>query len=212
MWETESKFVHYVANKLSKEGAFMMRIETGSTARGVPDMYVQANGDDYWIEFKNCKYEPVVEIPWRNGQQSWAHKYCKHTLQHITSDMYRLKYSWTCVGSPSGVTLIRMNKIWEDRRPDPSAIYKVGKHDKITDILLAHSYDVIDYNHDTYEELAEYICLMSPLYAGEIDFYPEDYKEDIDYAKSAYNLDAYRHGIRDIAWGVVRNHIDNVQK
>lgn len=211
MWETESKFVHYVANKLNKEGAFMMRIETGSTARGVPDMYVQANGDDYWIEFKNCKKEPV-EIPWRDGQQSWAHKYCKHTLQRITSDVYKLKYSWTCVGSPSGITLIRMNKIWEDRKPDPSAIYKVDKYDKITDILFAHSYDVMDYSSDAYNELEWYIRLMSPLCVGDIDYYLEDYKEDVNDVKTAYDLDIYRRGMRDIAWSIIRNHIDNVQK
>jgi hypothetical protein len=67
-----------------------MRIESGETARGIPDLYIRNNKREYWIELKNIKrdsvYRAVWQIPWRPGQQAWALRYkrcsglCSYTI------------------------------------------------------------------------------------------------------------------------------------
>lgn len=102
MWSKERDFIAYIATKLKRAGATCYRIETGSTAVGVPDMYVLAK-NDYWIEFKNSSaslLDGKWKINWRAEQKNFARTYCK----------YRKKYTWTFCGLRDGALLIRMTK------------------------------------------------------------------------------------------------------
>lgn len=55
------------------------RIESGETGVGIPDLYIRIKHRELWLELKNMKYASLYdngwEIPWRRGQQSWAHEY-----------------------------------------------------------------------------------------------------------------------------------------
>jgi hypothetical protein len=59
----------------------VQRIETGSIARGVPDVYVENKNGHAWIELKSVKYSPYdgMVIPWRPGQQGWMLEYYMRT-------------------------------------------------------------------------------------------------------------------------------------
>lgn len=49
-------------------------IETPSTVKGVPDLFLQAVGVSWWIELKNIKRHSSP-IPWRVGQLSWIERH-----------------------------------------------------------------------------------------------------------------------------------------
>ena len=58
MWKYEKDFVKHVQQTLLAD-VTCYRIETHRTANGVPDMYVTAAGDDWFVEFKNM---PEVSV------------------------------------------------------------------------------------------------------------------------------------------------------
>lgn len=151
MWQTEKLFGKYLMGKLRKEGCDCMRIETGNTITGCPDLWVQVYGDDLFIELKNVHHDLPAEcdkavatefIPWRPGQQAWAAKY---NMYHTTSD--KSKHSWTVVGMNDGVIFIRM-----PREPFEAGIIKYDSPDvfyfskqQLTEIsisvfLIQHTY------------------------------------------------------------------------
>ena len=118
MWATEKDFGKFVMNKLNKEGAKCIRIESASTISGMPDLYVMGFADDYFIEFKNMKNksinDPLWKIQWRPGQQGWALDYYdRHTKQYGEA-FVKSKHSWTFVGLKDGVLLIRMTVYRKD--------------------------------------------------------------------------------------------------
>lgn len=77
-YKNEAAFSKAVCAHLRKQGYFVQRIETGSTGRGVPDIYaVSIAGKAMWLELKrvhtNAAGKRYVTIPWRPGQQAWLH-------------------------------------------------------------------------------------------------------------------------------------------
>jgi hypothetical protein len=81
MYSSEAAFSSALLTALRKKAKRLLiqRIESGETARGIPDLYVRNNHREYWIELKNIKqdsiYRAVWQIPWRPGQQAWASNY-----------------------------------------------------------------------------------------------------------------------------------------
>lgn len=110
MWDTEAKFSHAIMNKLKSIGFDCMRIETGSTTTGCPDLWIQGHGDDFFIEFKNIKtasiHDKEVKIPWRPGQQAWATRY---RMFHAGK-----KCSYTFAGLSDGWIAIKMNNVFNN--------------------------------------------------------------------------------------------------
>ena len=88
MWESEQKFSHYLIQRLKGEGFICNRIETHGTLNGMPDMFVQGNGMDTFIELKNMKKASVnderLKVQWRPGQVAWA------TVYQMLLDIHRL--------------------------------------------------------------------------------------------------------------------------
>lgn len=82
-YRNEALFSRAVCAHLRKQGYFVQRIETGSTGRGVPDIYcITPDGRAMWLELKrvhsSAKGKDRVTIPWRPGQQAWlnmVHKF-----------------------------------------------------------------------------------------------------------------------------------------
>ena len=77
-YRNEAAFSKTFVQHLRKNGWFVQRIESGSTGRGVPDIYcISPQGNAFWFELKrvhsNAYRRPVVAIPWRPGQQAWLH-------------------------------------------------------------------------------------------------------------------------------------------
>lgn len=109
----EKQFEKYVANKLKQCNFNTVRVETGATGVGFPDMFVQGNGDDYFIEFKVAAgsiYNGNWKINWRPGQLAWHANYERSHVKNKTAiyEKYTaIKHAWTFVGLTDGMLLIR---------------------------------------------------------------------------------------------------------
>lgn len=128
MWKSEKLFGKAVMKKIEAESGLCFRLETASTAPGMPDLYVLANGTDYFIEFKNMQNTHVTsshfKVAWRAGQQRFALQYrekmqkYKQVYYDDADDTYiegfEQKFSWTFVGCSNGVLLIPMYKVFKD--------------------------------------------------------------------------------------------------
>jgi len=143
MWENEQKFSHYLIDRLKKEGFVCNRIETHGTLNGMPDLFVQGNGMDTFIELKNMKKASVNDkqwkIPWRPGQVAWAAVYRNNHL-NVYKDVNMYKVSWTLIGCSDGILAIPMcSNYLLNTVTEKDTAYVIGKEDRIRDILGAHS-------------------------------------------------------------------------
>ena len=124
MWKNEKEFVTYFMSKLKAAGVDCSRIETPATGVGMPDLWIQAAGDDYFIEMKLVKHDLPAAIdmeyaseviPWRPGQVAWGVRYSlNHTIRHPEGNVRMVKHSWTFVGMNDGVIAIRMGKVYSN--------------------------------------------------------------------------------------------------
>lgn len=61
---------------MRKSGFFIQRIESGTTGKGIPDIYcINPRNKAIWIELKRIygKCPTSAKITWRIGQQSWLY-------------------------------------------------------------------------------------------------------------------------------------------
>ena len=75
-YRNEAAFSKALCAHLRAAGWFIQRIETGSTGRGVPDIYaISPQGEAMWLELKrvhkSAKGLHFLAVPWRPGQQAW---------------------------------------------------------------------------------------------------------------------------------------------
>lgn len=75
----EAEFSRSLSGLLHKAGLDVVRIESGSTGCGIPDMFVQGHGTDFWLELKSDDRlsinDKVIKVQWRPGQIPWALTY-----------------------------------------------------------------------------------------------------------------------------------------
>lgn len=78
----ESKFYRTkVKPILEKWGFIVFRIETGSTATGVPDVWATKPGRQIWVELKSVRAcKTVVSPKWEQGQLAFGRR-CIHDGQ-----------------------------------------------------------------------------------------------------------------------------------
>lgn len=118
---SEYDFGRSFAFRLKKEGFDVVRIESHTT-NGIPDMFVQGYGTDYWIELKSMKgsiKDHRWKIAWRPGQQAWARTYNR---KHDTD-----KFTCTIVKLDDGYLVIPMDYYYEYNEVDDRDVYKL-KH------------------------------------------------------------------------------------
>jgi len=81
MHVNEAAFSRRLMALLRKAMPFVQRIESGTTGRGVPDVYAVYDGREVWLELKNIRRSigsvTTQHIPWRPAQQAWALDYCR---------------------------------------------------------------------------------------------------------------------------------------
>lgn len=80
-YTNEAAFSRALVNFLRKKGWFVQRIESGTTGKGIPDIYaISPRNKAVWLELKRIPYDlkithgETVIIPWRPGQQAWLHE------------------------------------------------------------------------------------------------------------------------------------------
>lgn len=108
-YANEAAFSKAVCSHLRKQGWFIQRIETGSTGRGVPDIYAIApEGTAMWLELKRvhktAKGRHYLDIPWRPGQQAWL---------HTVSKVYK-QNAYTLCACDDCILRISHNKIYKN--------------------------------------------------------------------------------------------------
>lgn len=143
MWESEQKFSHYLIQRLKNEGFMCSRIETHGTLNGMPDMFVQGNGMDTFIELKNMKKASVnderLKVPWRPGQVAWATIY-RNAHRYNVNGFDITRCSWTFIGCSDGIIALPMWSNFMLNEVNASDIkYIIDRQTKIKDILMAHS-------------------------------------------------------------------------
>jgi len=78
---SEHDFSRSLSGKLKKLGYDVTKLESHDTEVGIPDLFVQGFGSDLFIELKviDKVWKPTesYKIPWRPGQQPWAHRYLR---------------------------------------------------------------------------------------------------------------------------------------
>lgn len=103
---TEKDWSITLTNKLRTHNCFVQRIESGSTGRGIPDMFVVTPDlNPVWIENKIVTLDRnvikeiefgithKVKIPWRPGQLAWHDKvYKAMTVLTVTRVTNTTKY------------------------------------------------------------------------------------------------------------------------
>jgi hypothetical protein len=118
-YRNEAAFGKHLCECLVQKGYFVQRIETGGTGRGVPDVYIGAPKEQYWVEFKRIHaiFSPKTwEIPWRPGQQAWMYKHYKLTgvpcFTFVAYNNLIACIPMTKIYSGDRVTAIDILKIW----------------------------------------------------------------------------------------------------
>jgi hypothetical protein len=87
VYQSEADFSSALLTALRAKAKRMLiqRIESGETARGIPDLYLRNKKREYWVELKNIKrfsvYASQWQIPWRPGQTTWAATYYRFSGQ-----------------------------------------------------------------------------------------------------------------------------------
>jgi hypothetical protein len=77
-YRNERLFSEAVLRELNKKRVFNVRIETGTTSRGVPDIYCRLRNTEVWLELKNTHqsiYASNYTVPYRPGQEAWHYRY-----------------------------------------------------------------------------------------------------------------------------------------
>lgn len=121
---TEYDFMNDVVGKLRQARAEVLRMETGGTALGVPDIYVMFQtkhkrpGYVTWIETKRvdcaiCTGCGTFIVPWHKAQQNFAEKYRTATAKKKGAG-HALRHTWTFVEGLDGVLLIPMDRSYDD--------------------------------------------------------------------------------------------------
>lgn len=102
----ESEFAKWLMGIFKREHRDCVRIESGKTVVGIPDLFVQGGGTDVFIELKVCNdssiYDYSIKIPWRPGQQAWLYTY------YIMHNM--CKAALTVVKCNDGIIIIKHKK------------------------------------------------------------------------------------------------------
>lgn len=87
-YKNEAAFSKALCQALRKHNYFVQRIESGTTGKGIPDIYcVAANGKDIWLELKRVHKKcsnNVETISWRPGQQAWLNEISRRGIACMT--------------------------------------------------------------------------------------------------------------------------------
>ena len=86
-YRNEAAFSRALVASLRRHKWFVQRIESGTTGKGIPDIYaVSPKGQAMWLELKVIpgNNTQILNVPWRPGQQSWMLGADKYRQQCFT--------------------------------------------------------------------------------------------------------------------------------
>lgn len=85
-YKNEAAFSKALVTTMRNKGIFVQRIESGTTGKGIPDIYAIVGRTPIWIELKRVRHNKsrYEVIPWRPGQQAWLNDVVARGQQAIT--------------------------------------------------------------------------------------------------------------------------------
>lgn len=177
MWKNEKLFGKAVMQKIKAESGICFRLETASTAPGIPDLYAMASGIDYFLEFKNMPSKFIksntFKIAWRAGQQRFALQYREkmHCFKEIyyddADDIYiegfEQKYTWTFVGCKDGVLAVPMYQVFENNivhSDDAVFAFTMEEFKKLNILEFLRAHSQVFMPADSHSAPEQRICAM----------------------------------------------------
>lgn len=117
-YRNEAAFSNAFVKHLRKYNWFVQRIESGTTGRGVPDIYcISPKGNAFWFELKrvhmNAFGRTALSIPWRPGQQAWLHG--AHAF---------MQNAYTLACFDDVILVIKHDKIYQDNVIAPYDVFE----------------------------------------------------------------------------------------
>lgn len=105
-YRNEAAFSKALTKAMRSRNWFVQRIESGTTGKGIPDLYVVTpHKKACWIELKREKgcipQTGYVSIHWRPGQQAWLHSVTQYKQTAITLACF-----------DNGILSIHHNTLW----------------------------------------------------------------------------------------------------
>lgn len=86
-YRNEAAFSAAFVKHLRRYNWIVQRIESGTTGRGIPDIYaVSPKGNAFWFELKREHgiWNGMAQIHWRPGQQAWLSGITKYKQRAFT--------------------------------------------------------------------------------------------------------------------------------
>lgn len=99
-YKNEAAFSRALTESLRRQKWFVQRIESGTTGRGIPDIYaISPDNIAMWLELKVIPGKQALEfvIPWRPGQQAWMLEVGKRGQTCFTLVAYKDAGYITCI-------------------------------------------------------------------------------------------------------------------
>lgn len=189
MWKNEKLFGKAVMNKIKEESGICFRLETASTAPGMPDLYVMASGVDYFIEFKNMLAKSIkssaFKIAWRAGQQRFALQYrekmriFKNVAFDDADDTYiegfEQKFTWTFVGCKDGVLAVPMYQVFDDsivHSDDAMYAFTMEEFKKLNVLEFLRAHSQVFTPADSHSAPEHRVCAMQEFWLKKMLFNP----------------------------------------
>lgn len=109
-YRNEAAFSNALVKAMRARGWFVQRIESGTTGKGIPDLFTITPGNAaLWLELKRehgrLPRTGSVLIHWRPGQQAWLHDVTK-----------RKQRAFTIACFDNGILTIPHDEIWREDR------------------------------------------------------------------------------------------------
>ena len=165
MYKSEAEFSKSLSGRLKQFNFDVTRLESHGTSVGIPDMFVQGHGFDFFLELKNKKLE------YRPGQKAWHYNYF---LRHG-----REKCVLTVISKSNGIRIVPGIKNWTGNKPDWFWFIDSKDLSKIPLVSLFHCLTTVHTDFETYKQAIEWLAIM--FYPDDLDYDPDAiWPEDID--------------------------------
>lgn len=165
MAELESDFSRSFSGRLKQFNLDVTRLESHGTSVGIPDMFVQGHGFDFFLELKNKK------LVYRPGQKAWHYNYF---LRHG-----REKCVLTLISESNGIRIVPGIKVWEKNKPDFTWFIDNKELSMVPLVSLFHCLTTVNLVHNTYRQAIG--CLATDYFPDSLDYDPDAiWPADID--------------------------------
>lgn len=157
MADLESDFSRSFSGRLKQFNLDVTRLESHGTSVGIPDMFVQGHGFDFFLELKNKK------LVYRPGQKAWHYNYF---LRHG-----REKCVLTLMSESNGIRIVPGIKVWEKNKPDFTWFIDNKELSRVPLVSLFHCLTTVHIGFESYRQAIEWLAYK--YFPDSLDYDPD---------------------------------------